>query len=154
MSRRSTRNAEHLRLAIATALTIVLFLLQAHLVGIIILYFIMSAHALIALPGRQGMFWVVLFGFLTTIFMVQIYHDLWLGLANGIGVFAGYYFVGSAALAQRRAEAAEAESQRLLDELRVAHRNSRLRPSMRKRSLPPKNAIAWRARCTIPWAIA
>ncbi len=112
---------EHLRLAIATALTIVLFLLQAHLGGIIVLYFIMSAHALIALPGRQGMFWVVLFGALTTLFMVQIYQDLWLGLANGIGVFAGYYFIGSAAHAQRRAEAAEAESQRLLDELRVTH---------------------------------
>jgi signal transduction histidine kinase len=112
---------EYLRLAVATILTAVLFYLHAHLVGIIVLYFVLSAHALTVLPARQGMIWIVLFGLLTAIFMADLYENWWLGLINGVGAFAGYYFIGAAAHAQRRAEIADAESQRLLDELRAAH---------------------------------
>ena len=41
---------------------------------------------------------------------------------NGLGATCGYFFMGSAANAQRRAELAGAESRALLAELQTAHR--------------------------------
>ena len=43
------------------------------------------------------------------------------GLLNGLGATCGYFFIGSAANAQRRAEAANAESKHLYQELQIAH---------------------------------
>jgi signal transduction histidine kinase len=112
---------EHIRLAVATIITGLLFALDANVLGIIVIYFVLSAHALTVLPREQGMGWIIAFGLLTVIFLAIAYESFWLGLINGLGAFGGYYFIGSAANAQRRAEAADAESQRLLTELRAAH---------------------------------
>jgi signal transduction histidine kinase len=112
---------EHIRLAAATTITGLLFALDANVLGIVVIYFVLSAHALTVLPREQGMGWIMAYGLLTVVFLAIAYESFWLGLINGLGAFGGYYFIGWAAYAQRRAEAADAESQQLLAELRAAH---------------------------------
>jgi signal transduction histidine kinase len=102
-----------------TGLSVALFLLNASITGLIVLYFVLSGEIMSLLPWRQGILWVTIWGALTCTFIAWSSGDVALGVLNGLG---SYLFLGSAASAQRRAENANAESQRLLAELQTAHR--------------------------------
>lgn len=113
---------EHLRLAFLTLLTLGMVALQVNFTAVIILYFILSGRALFLFPDRVGYAWVFLLGGLTTAILGYLLSPNWMfGLLNGFGTTCGYLFVGSAANAQRRAEVANTESKRLLQELQTAH---------------------------------
>jgi len=111
----------HLHLAFLTLLTLALVLLHATFNGILVLFFVLSSHALAILPTRTGYVWVLFWGALTTAIMLSLFDQAWTGLFTGLGTTCGYIFIGSAANAQRRAELASAESQRLLLQLQAAH---------------------------------
>jgi signal transduction histidine kinase len=112
----------NVRVLVATLLSVVLLFLGANLTGIIILYFIMSASAMVALPAPQGYRWIGVFGLLTLIYVVVVWGAIVPAILAAVGIFTGYLFVGSSVSAQRRAEVAQAQSQRLLHELQNAHR--------------------------------
>lgn len=114
-------SGRHLRYALLTGLIVLLVALEANFNGVIVLFFILSAEALVMLPRRLGYAWVGLWGVATMALLVYLNGDLWLGVLNGLGVLGGYIFIGSAANAQHRAELAHTESQRLLAELQAAH---------------------------------
>ena len=80
---------EHIRLAVATTITGLLFALDANVLGIVVIYFILSAHALTVLPREQGMGWIRAYGLLTVVFLAIAYDSFWLGLINGLGAFGG-----------------------------------------------------------------
>ncbi len=118
----TVRQLESGRLLLLTLFTLLMIALSINFTVLIILYFILSAHALFAFSNRGGYGWVLLFGVITTFFIMQLTWPDWqLGLLNGLGATCGYFFIGSAANAQRRAELASVESQRLLGELQAAH---------------------------------
>ncbi|MCE7989743.1 MAG: sensor histidine kinase [Caldilinea sp. CFX5] len=113
---------EHARLLFLTLVTLGMVALEGNFTAIIILYFLLSGRALTIFPDRTGYTWILALGGLTSIMLAYILAPDWgFGLLNGLGATCGYFFVGSAANAQRRAEAADAESRRLLQELQVAH---------------------------------
>jgi signal transduction histidine kinase len=111
-----------LRYGLLTLLATGLFYLGANFNGLLVLFFVLSAEVLAVLPGRIGYGWIGAWGVLTIVFLAQVTGEIPLALLNGFGVMCGYFFIGSAANAQRRAEAASEESQRLLTELQAAHR--------------------------------
>lgn len=117
------RQVESIRLGVMTAATLALIALDVNFTALIILYFIFSARALLIFPDRVGYLWILIFGVITTITITVITWPTWqFGLLNGLGSTCGYFFMGSAANAQRRAELANTESRRLLGELQGAHR--------------------------------
>ncbi len=116
------RQVENIRLALMTVVTLALIALDVNFTALIILYFIFSARALFIFPDWVGYLWILLFGAITTITITAITWPTWqYGLLNGLGSTCGYFFMGSAANAQRRAELANTESRRLLGELQTAH---------------------------------
>lgn len=113
---------EHLRLLYLTLMTLSMFALGGNFTAIIILYFLLSGRALAIFPDRTGYTWILALGGLTSALLAYFLAPNWgFGLLNGLGATCGYLFVGSAANAQRRAEAANAESRRLYQELQMAH---------------------------------
>lgn len=113
---------EHGRLLYLTLLTLGMVALEGNFTAVIILYFVLSGRALMLFPDRIGYTWVLALGGLTTVLLAYLLTPNWgLGLLNGLGATCGYFFVGSAANAQRRAEVASAESKRLYQELQLAH---------------------------------
>lgn len=118
----SPSRVEHLRLALMTLLLMAVAALGANPLGIIISGFVLSAHAVFALPGNTGFLWIGVFSLLTAIYLVPFSSDLSVGLFNALGTAVGYLFMGAAASAQKRAEQASAESSHLLNELQIAHR--------------------------------
>lgn len=89
--------------------------------GVIIIGFVLSAHAVFALQGAKGFAWIALFALALLVYMTLIFDELWPGVLTGLGSAAGFLFIGTAAHAQKRAEEAGAESRRLLAELQSAH---------------------------------
>ncbi len=116
---------DHLVLAILTLINLSLFWSAAEPLSVVILFFIISVHAMESLPARTAYGWIVLLGLGTIVMLASIMQPPVLGVLNGLGTLGGYFFLGSAANAQRRAERASTESQQLLDELQVAHRQLR-----------------------------
>ncbi len=113
---------EHGRLLYLTLLSLGMVALDGSFTAIIILYFVLSGRALTLFPDRIGYTWVLVLGGLTTVLLAYLLAPNWgLGLLNGLGATCGYFFVGSAANAQRRAEVASAESKRLYQKLQIAH---------------------------------
>jgi signal transduction histidine kinase len=112
----------HIGLALVALLIVALMLLDANLTALIILLFVMSGDAMVALPVRHGYLWIGLFGLLTVVYTTSLIGPEPLAVMMALGCFAGYIFIGSAVDAQRRAEQARAESQRLLQELERTHR--------------------------------
>lgn len=113
---------EHARLLFLTFVTLGMAALGSNFTAIIILYFLLSGRALALFPDRSGYTWILAFGALTTAMLAYLLAPAWgFGLLNGLGATCGYFFVGSAANAQRRAEVASAESRRLYQELQIAH---------------------------------
>lgn len=113
---------ENVRLALLLLLTAGVALLGGNPLAVIIVAFVLSAHAVIVLPGLAGFAWIggLCIGMIA--YLAPMYGDLLLGFFNALGTCAGMFFVGAAAHAQKRAEEAVAESSRLLDELQDAHR--------------------------------
>lgn len=111
----------HIYLGVQTVIILsTTFLLSAS--GFVLLFFILSVQAMLLLPGRLGFLWIGIFTLITggTYFY---YSDapgdaLVQTLVNG----AGYLFFGAFGNALVRAENARKESERLLSELRDAHR--------------------------------
>ncbi len=119
----SERQVENVRLALMTIITLGLIALDVNFTALIILYFILSARSLFIFPDWVGYLWILIFGIITTITITLFTWPVWqYGLLNGLGSTCGYFFMGSAANAQRRAELANSESRRLLGELQMAHR--------------------------------
>ncbi|HRJ42253.1 MAG TPA: sensor histidine kinase, partial [Caldilineaceae bacterium] len=87
----------------------------------IFLFYILSVQALMLLPMRTGLGWVMLFtaitGFVTFYHDFRPYEDLVTTLVNG----AGFFFFGAFGNALVRAQRARDESQRILAELTDAH---------------------------------
>jgi signal transduction histidine kinase len=111
----------HLFFAAQTALTIGLMLLKANFFAAPVLFFILSAQAMIFLPLRQAALWIGVFVLITAINSIAAFG--WLNGSLTILPYAGgFLFFGTFGKAMRDAEAARQESQRLLEELQTAHR--------------------------------
>jgi signal transduction histidine kinase len=119
--------ALHLYFLGFTLLVLLLMFLDINSNGIVVLLFILSGEVLSFFPDRRGYLWVALWGAIITGAMLIWFDDSLRGLLIGLGITCGMVFMGSAAMAQRRAEEASAESRRLLAELQAAH--SQLRAS-------------------------
>ncbi|MCL4831501.1 MAG: sensor histidine kinase [Caldilineaceae bacterium] len=107
-------------LYLGTQLLILVFAL-AYSPLFIFLFYILSVQALMLLPMRTGLGWVMLFtaitGFVTFYHDFRPYEDLVTTLVNG----AGFFFFGAFGNALVRAQRARDESQRILAELTDAH---------------------------------
>lgn len=108
------------RLGLATLAGVLLAALGADDIALVVLGFLLASDAMSRLPPAAGWRWVAALAALTALHFVRRAGEPWVGLLVGLGTGGGYAFLGSAALARRRAEA-------LLAELRAAH--ERLRAS-------------------------
>lgn len=122
---RRTSLPAYLLLVTLTVINIGLFWCAAEPLSVVILFFVLSVHAMEALPTRHAYGWIVLFGFCTIVMLATMTEPAVFGVLHGFAALGGYFFLGLAANAQRRAEQANDESQRLLKELQVAHRQLR-----------------------------
>ena len=114
----------HVYLAIQTAVVLALTLLPPHIEVWPILYFLLSAQAMIMFPQRVGFLWITVFA--STALGAIIYYDGWReGLLSGAVYASGYYFFGAFATATAHAEAARRRSQELLEELELANQQLR-----------------------------
>lgn len=110
----------NLCLALMTGLLIAIFLIGDRNLDSGILFFVLSAYAMLFLPVRNGVLWLFLFILIVTIEGYTVF-----GLAE-VSVLAsmggGFAFFGFVGAALRRADVARHESERLLRELQQAHR--------------------------------
>lgn len=102
------------RLGLSTLVGVLLALLGANDVALVVLGFLLASDAMSSLRPAVGWRWVAGLAALTTLHFATRAAEPLAGLLMGLGAGGGYAFLGSAALARRRAEA-------LLAELRVAH---------------------------------
>ena len=113
--------AAHLYLGVQCALTTVLLVIHPEWTVFTLLFFVLSAQAMLILPVRQGVIWIGIFAAITI--AAGAY---WWGLPGALLALAlhtgAYAFFGVFAHALTRADAARRESQRLLTELQEAHR--------------------------------
>ena len=108
----------HLYLTIQTVIVLgMVFLLWPNF----FLFYILSVQAMILLPPRRGLLWIGAF-VLMGIGPV-VYEEGWPeGLLSALLIGFGFLFIGAFGYTRIRAEEARYQSQRLLEELRVAHR--------------------------------
>jgi signal transduction histidine kinase len=120
----STSRRAHVYLAVQTALIVALFVLeQANYPATLyfsILFFILSAVATLALPLKTAALWILVFSLLSAADFI-LGKGLEQGLQMALPFAGGYLFFGAFADALNKAEAAQKESARLLEELRAAH---------------------------------
>ena len=111
----------HLYLAAQGSLVAGLLAMQPSTGIFPILYFILSPQAMLLLPQRPAILWIVAFILVTggNIVIAQGWSEGLIALPIYAG---GYFFFGIFAHALVRADAARRESQALLEELEVAHR--------------------------------
>lgn len=107
-------------LAIQTALVVSILALPPHHEYVIILFFVLSAEATTLLHGRNGYYWILLFALITTATLFVL-AGAETALYSAPIYVGGYLFFGVFAASAARAEAAQKESQTLLQELREAH---------------------------------
>ena len=106
--------------AVQTALVTASVWLPPHQLIAVVLFFMLSAEASMMFPPRALAVWIALFSIITFI--------VYLTLSDGTSLVAvpmyvaGYIFFAVFAQQTARAEAARAESQKLLDQLQEAHR--------------------------------
>lgn len=111
----------HAYMAVMSALIVGLVLLPPGTPWFVVLFFVLSAEAMLRFREQSGYAWVGGFSALTVITF------LWTGRGE-LGILlsaplyiAGYFFFAAFATQTAHAEAARAESQRLLEELQQAH---------------------------------
>ncbi len=114
----------HLYLTVQTLLILVLTFLSPNVFGPVILLFMLSAEAAGNFPWRTALAWVGIFTLLTAALLFTLGGLDALPFVPIYG--AGYFFFAAFADQTRRAEEAQRESQRLLGELREAHRQLRV----------------------------
>ncbi len=109
-----------LYLGIQTIILISLLALPPNHQFVIVLFFVLSAESTTLQPNRNGYLWILLFVFITTfaLFLLEGSQAALYSLPIYTG---GYIFFGVFAASTARAEAAQAKSQTLLQELREAH---------------------------------
>lgn len=111
----------HLYLAVQTIWVAGLCLLAPDSSAFPILYFILSAQAMLWLPQRLAVLWIVAFAWITGgIFVLAAGWPA--GLLRLLPYLGGYFFFGAFAQALTQAEVAHRQSLSLLDELRATHR--------------------------------
>jgi signal transduction histidine kinase len=119
LSRRSRRYS-HLYLAVQTGIVVALAILPPQNDFFASLFFSLSLQAMYIFSPRTGFRWIGTFTVIMTVFMLNV-----LGWGVGLPLIliyaAAYFFFGSYAAFIHQAETAREESQRLLDELQVAH---------------------------------
>jgi signal transduction histidine kinase len=111
----------HVALCIFAFLTLLLFALGSNPTTLIVLFFVQSAFAHETLPEFPANMWVLAYGVASMIVFGLLTDTPVMGAFIGLGCLGGYAFVGGASRNRRAAEAARAESQRLLQELQTAH---------------------------------
>lgn len=107
-------------MGLQTFITGSLFVLGPISLLYVVLLFILSAQAMSVLPQRVGWMWLVVFVIITAaaLYRDQSVQDMMLSLPIYIG---GYYFFAAFANETMRADRARRESQRLLEEVQIAH---------------------------------
>ena len=114
----------HVYLAIQTAVVLALLMLPPRIDVWAILYFLLSAQAMIMFRQRMGFSWITIFA--AAAISSTIYAQGWReGLLAGVVYASGYYFFGAFATATAHAEADRRRSQELLDELESANQQLR-----------------------------
>lgn len=108
----------HLYISVQT-LIISLALLQDPI--FLLLFFVLSAQAMVGLPTRAGLRWISLFAVVTIVGNFYNDFDLVSDLINSLVNCAGFLVFGAFGNALMRAETARAASQQLLIELQEAH---------------------------------
>lgn len=113
--------APHLYLATAATLTVALTLLPPSNPWFVVLFFVLSPEVMLRFPRQTGYAWIGAFSALTVV-------AFWMGGGGSLGMLvtapiyiAGYFFFAAFATQTALANAAQAESQRLLAELQDAH---------------------------------
>jgi len=111
----------HLHLAVLTAITAGLLMMQPEWGVFPMLFFILGPTAMMVFPQRIGFLWIGIFTLVTGIIFFTQGPPLEAFLAWLI-FSAGYWFFGAFARAMANAEEARQETQRLLEELQITHR--------------------------------
>jgi signal transduction histidine kinase len=111
----------HLHLVVLTAIVAGLLILEPYVGVFPMLFFVLSPLAMIFFPLRTGMIWIGVYTLVTAIifFAFNSPLDAFMEL---LPYAAGYWFFGAFARAMASAEEARQETQRLLAELQVTHR--------------------------------
>jgi len=110
----------HLYLAVQTILVVSASFLGLQWGVFPILFFILSAQAMVALPLRLGLLWIG--GFTLVTGAILFSQTEWpQGLVAAVVYTGGYFFFGAFANTLNQAEEARRQSERLLGELREAH---------------------------------
>lgn len=109
-----------LYLLIETLLTIGLFLMRPNSFAAPVLFFVLSAKAMMMVPVRQGLLWIAGFAAVTFAFLAWELGVL-AGLVTLLPYLGGYVFFGAFGKNTQDAILARAETQRLLSELQVTH---------------------------------
>jgi signal transduction histidine kinase len=114
----------HLYLAIQLGLALLIMLLPPNHFYSAGLGLVLSAQAVLLLPGRQAYAWI---GAITGVMLFGLVRGQGLlnGLSLGLLYFAGYLFTGAYAAAVGRATASQERSAALLSDLRHAHEQLR-----------------------------
>lgn len=84
-----------------------------------ILFFILSAQAMLSLPTRQAVVWLGVFS--SAVLIAVIAAQSWDDLFGSLAMIGGFSFFGTFGWALRQAEQARLRSQELLEELQLAH---------------------------------
>lgn len=112
---------KHAYFIVQTLIVAGLLVLQPQWGSFPILFFVLSAQAMLEFPERNGYFWMGVFTVVsgsTFLTRAPIGEGLMALLLYGVG----YWFFGAFARAMAAADEARARSQALLEELQVAHR--------------------------------
>lgn len=111
----------HLYLAVQSILVLSAYLLSLPWSVFPLLFFILSAEAMVGLPLSLGLFWIGAFVLITGAILTA--EAGWpQGPLVALAYAGGYAFFGAFANALRQAETARQESQKLVQELQQAHR--------------------------------
>ncbi|MCS6843635.1 MAG: sensor histidine kinase, partial [Caldilineales bacterium] len=112
----------HLYFVVMSALVVSLVLLPPRMPYFVVLFFLLSAEAMMRFPASVGYSWVAGFSALTVLPFLAVERSNPGTLLSAPLYIAGYFFFAAFATQTARAEQARAESQRLLAELQEANR--------------------------------
>lgn len=108
----------HLYFALQTGVTSALLLIEAGGFLFNVLFFILSAQAMVTLPTRRGAAWIGLFSLITLLAVINQAGPM--GLIYTLPSFGGYAFFGAFGNVLRETENARRRNEQLLHELRAA----------------------------------
>ena len=111
----------HLQIGLMTGIVVFLMLMQADWGVFPMLFFVLSPTVMMAFPQRVGMLWIGIFTLVSAV-VFMVLNPVGEALMITLPYSAGYWFFGAFARALSNAEEARRESQHLLKELQIAHR--------------------------------